>query len=98
MAHRALKAHTFPEASYLTRCARQMNSQRNGSMTQGALYEKGIILVAGATGNQGGATARHLLADDWHVAPLVRDVSSEPARTTGAGWCRNRHQELRRRR
>lgn len=25
------------------------------------------ILVTGATGNQGGATARHLLADGWHV-------------------------------
>jgi NAD(P)-dependent dehydrogenase (short-subunit alcohol dehydrogenase family) len=24
------------------------------------------ILVTGATGNQGGATARHLLADGWH--------------------------------
>jgi len=43
--------------------------------------EKRIILVAGATGNQGGATARHLLADGWHVRALVRDVSSEPART-----------------
>jgi NAD(P)-dependent dehydrogenase (short-subunit alcohol dehydrogenase family) len=31
------------------------------------------ILVTGATGNQGGATARHLLADGWHVRALVRD-------------------------
>jgi uncharacterized protein YbjT (DUF2867 family) len=42
--------------------------------------EKRIILVAGATGNQGGATARHLLADGWDVSALVRDVSTEPAR------------------
>jgi uncharacterized protein YbjT (DUF2867 family) len=31
------------------------------------------ILVTGATGNQGGATARRLLADGWHVRALVRD-------------------------
>ncbi|MEV6845723.1 NmrA/HSCARG family protein [Actinoplanes sp. NPDC051411] len=31
------------------------------------------ILVTGATGQQGGATARHLLADGWHVRALVRD-------------------------
>jgi NAD(P)-dependent dehydrogenase (short-subunit alcohol dehydrogenase family) len=29
------------------------------------------ILVTGATGNQGGTTARHLLADGWHVRALV---------------------------
>ncbi|MGS2646790.1 NmrA family NAD(P)-binding protein [Streptosporangium sp. LJ11] len=31
------------------------------------------ILVTGATGQQGGATTRHLLADGWHVRALVRD-------------------------
>ena len=31
------------------------------------------ILVTGASGNQGGATARHLLKDGWHVRALVRD-------------------------
>ncbi|GAA3242873.1 NmrA family NAD(P)-binding protein [Nonomuraea helvata] len=31
------------------------------------------VLVIGATGNQGGATARHLLADGWRVRALVRD-------------------------
>jgi uncharacterized protein YbjT (DUF2867 family) len=31
------------------------------------------ILVTGATGQQGGATARHLLSDGWHVRALVRD-------------------------
>jgi uncharacterized protein YbjT (DUF2867 family) len=40
---------------------------------------KQIILVTGATGNQGGATARHLLSDGWQVRALVRDPSSETA-------------------
>lgn len=31
------------------------------------------VLVTGATGNQGGATARHLLAAGWRVRALVRD-------------------------
>ncbi len=31
------------------------------------------VLVTGATGNQGGATARHLLARGWRVRALVRD-------------------------
>lgn len=39
-----------------------------------------IILVTGATGNQGGATARHLLSDGWRVRALVRNPSSEAAR------------------
>jgi uncharacterized protein YbjT (DUF2867 family) len=37
------------------------------------------ILVAGATGNQGGATAHHLLKDGWTVRALTRDPASEPA-------------------
>ncbi|MFG1709495.1 NmrA/HSCARG family protein [Nonomuraea sp. M3C6] len=37
------------------------------------------ILVTGATGQQGGATARHLLADGWHVRALVRDPRSPAA-------------------
>lgn len=39
------------------------------------------ILVVGATGQQGGAVVRHLLAreDDFHVHGLSRDVSSEKA-------------------
>lgn len=32
-----------------------------------------IILVTGATGQQGGATARHLLAAGWPIRALVRD-------------------------
>jgi uncharacterized protein YbjT (DUF2867 family) len=36
------------------------------------------ILVTGATGRQGGASARHLLKDGWKVRALVRDPN-EPA-------------------
>lgn len=32
-----------------------------------------IILVTGATGQQGGAVARHLLTGNWRVRALVRD-------------------------
>jgi uncharacterized protein YbjT (DUF2867 family) len=35
-----------------------------------------LVLVTGATGNQGGATARHLLAAGWQVRVLVRDDSA----------------------
>ena len=42
------------------------------------------VVVLGATGNQGGATARHLLADGWRVRALVRDVHA-PAAVTLAG-------------
>ncbi|MFI5694799.1 NmrA/HSCARG family protein [Kribbella sp. NPDC051586] len=37
------------------------------------------ILVTGATGNQGGATARHLLAAGWHVRAFVRDDTAPAA-------------------
>ncbi|QVQ52838.1 NmrA/HSCARG family protein [Spiractinospora alimapuensis] len=37
------------------------------------------VLVVGATGNQGGATARHLLAGGHQVRALVRDPSSPAA-------------------
>jgi uncharacterized protein YbjT (DUF2867 family) len=37
------------------------------------------ILVTGATGRQGGATARRLLADGWRVRALVRDTGSAAA-------------------
>ncbi|WP_211245919.1 NmrA/HSCARG family protein [Actinomadura oligospora] len=38
------------------------------------------VLVTGATGLQGGATARHLLRAGWRVRALVRDASSTAAR------------------
>ncbi|MEQ4206288.1 NmrA/HSCARG family protein [Actinopolymorpha sp. B9G3] len=37
------------------------------------------VLVTGATGQQGGATARRMLADGWPVRALVRDPSSPAA-------------------
>ncbi|MDF5756883.1 NmrA/HSCARG family protein [Spongiactinospora sp. TRM90649] len=44
-----------------------------------------VALVIGATGQQGGATARHLLRRGWQVRALVRDPSSPAAaRLTGA--------------
>ena len=39
-----------------------------------------FILVTGATGQQGGATARHLLARGFRVRALVRDASSPAAK------------------
>jgi uncharacterized protein YbjT (DUF2867 family) len=42
------------------------------------------ILVTGATGRQGGATTRHLLADGWAVRTLVRDPSAAAARALAA--------------
>ena len=42
------------------------------------------IVVTGATGNQGGATARHLLADGWHVRALVRDDTAAAATALAA--------------
>jgi uncharacterized protein YbjT (DUF2867 family) len=38
-----------------------------------------IILVIGATGKQGGATARHLLANGWQVRALTHDTTSAAA-------------------
>lgn len=38
------------------------------------------VLVTGATGNQGGAAARSLLRDGWHVRALVRDPHAPAAR------------------
>ena len=42
------------------------------------------VLVTGATGKQGGATARHLLADGWHVRALVRDPAAPAAERLAA--------------
>lgn len=40
----------------------------------------GPILVAGATGNQGGAVMRHLLKDGWTVRAMTRNPQGEAAR------------------
>lgn len=40
----------------------------------------GTIVVCGATGRQGGAVARHLVADGWTVRGLTRDASGARAR------------------
>jgi uncharacterized protein YbjT (DUF2867 family) len=37
------------------------------------------VLVTGGTGHQGGAAARHLLADGWRVRALVRDPAKPAA-------------------
>lgn len=38
-----------------------------------------IILITGATGQQGGAVAKYLLQDAWEVRALVRDPTTEKA-------------------
>lgn len=43
-----------------------------------------LVLVTGATGNQGGATARRLLADGWRVRALTRNPEGEQARALSA--------------
>jgi uncharacterized protein YbjT (DUF2867 family) len=42
---------------------------------------KKSVLVLGATGRQGGATARHLLAKGWNVQILVRDPNKRAAQS-----------------
>lgn len=42
------------------------------------------VLVTGATGRQGGAVARHLLARGWRVRALTRSPDSKPARALQA--------------
>lgn len=43
-----------------------------------------MIVVTGATGQQGGATARHLLAQGWRVRALVRDPNKPAAQALAA--------------
>lgn len=43
-----------------------------------------VILVTGATGQQGGAVARHLLADGWSIRALVRDMNKDSAKALAA--------------
>jgi len=46
--------------------------------------ENKIIVVTGATGQQGGAAARHLLAKGWQVRGLTRDLDKPAARALAA--------------
>jgi uncharacterized protein YbjT (DUF2867 family) len=46
------------------------------------------ILVTGATGKQGGATARRLLAGGWSVRALVRDPAAPAATALAAAGAR----------
>ena len=49
-------------------------------------HTDGLIVVTGATGQQGGAVARHLLADGWRVRALTRDPGKPAAQAlTEAG-------------
>ena len=43
-----------------------------------------LIVVTGATGRQGGATTRHLLAQGWRVRALVRDPNKPAAQELAA--------------
>ncbi|WP_027942427.1 NmrA family NAD(P)-binding protein [Amycolatopsis taiwanensis] len=43
-----------------------------------------LVLVAGATGQQGGAVAARLLADGWRIRILTRDATGEKARALAA--------------
>lgn len=45
------------------------------------------ILVTGATGHQGGASARHLLKDGWKVRALTRDPDKPEARALAKIGC-----------
>jgi len=45
------------------------------------------ILVTGGTGHQGGAVARHLLADGWNVRALVRDPAKPAALALAEAGC-----------
>lgn len=52
------------------------------------------ILVVGATGHQGGAAVRRLLADGWRVRALTRDPASETAKELERLGARLMHGDL----
>jgi len=52
------------------------------------------VLVTGATGNQGGATAHHLLAQGWRVRALVRDDTAPAAADLAAAGAELVHGDL----
>ncbi|MBD2892651.1 hypothetical protein amrb99_15620 [Actinomadura sp. RB99] len=59
----------------------EQSSERSGGRVR---RDDGIILVTGATGKQGGAAVRHLLAAGRRVRALTRDVRGAAARALAA--------------
>ncbi len=49
-----------------------------------AVEQPGVVVVCGATGRQGGAVTRNLLAAGWRVRALTRDPESAKARALGS--------------
>lgn len=47
-------------------------------------HNEKLIVVGGATGQQGGAVARHLLKNGWKVRALTRDVNKDAAKALAA--------------
>jgi uncharacterized protein YbjT (DUF2867 family) len=45
---------------------------------------RGIIVVTGATGLQGGAVSRHLIQQGWRVRGLTRNAASRRAQALAA--------------
>jgi uncharacterized protein YbjT (DUF2867 family) len=52
------------------------------------------VLVTGATGRQGGAVVRHLLAKGWRLRALTRDPSSPPAQSLSSRGVELAHGDL----
>jgi len=53
-----------------------------------------LILITGATGRQGGSAVRHLAADGWRLAALVRNPDAPAARALAARGVELRHGDL----
>jgi uncharacterized protein YbjT (DUF2867 family) len=57
------------------------------------MAEKQTIVVTGATGLQGVAVTRHLLASGWHVRALTRNPKSKQAQALSTALCFCRHRD-----
>jgi len=53
-----------------------------------------LILITGATGRQGGSVVRHLAADGWRLAALVRNPDAPAARALAARGVELSHGDL----